>query len=128
MDLDDRLREWAFYFRDRKKLERCKSIEHRFQATSDDAEKEGWGEPSPPESRSNRLYSIRRALQTHDVIQQLDKKYKWVVTYGYAYPGLPRFVVLRALKRFTGARFTWNAYLDALGIGRMRVYAMLARS
>lgn len=126
--VDERLWEWAHFFKDRKIRERCKSIESRFQATSDDFAAEGWGDTeAAPQSRPERLYSLRRAIETHDVIQQLDRKYKWVLTYGYCFPGLPRFVVLRALKRFTGTRLTWNAYLDTLDIGRMRVYSMLAK-
>jgi hypothetical protein len=124
--LDERLWEWAYYFKDRQRLERCKSIEHRFQATSDDFAKEGWGDSeAAPSVRPARSYAARRAIQTHEVIQQLDKLYKWVLTYGYCYPSLPRFVVLRAIKRFTGRRLTWGSYLDTLDIGRMRVYSML---
>jgi hypothetical protein len=127
-DVDERLNEWAYYFRDRQRLERCKSIEHRFQATSDDFAKEGWGDTeSAPQVRPERSYALLRAIQTHEAIQKLDRKYRWIITYGYCYPGLPRFVVLKALRKFTGIRFTWNAYLDNLEIGRMRIYAMLCR-
>lgn len=127
-DLDERLWEWAHHFRDRQRLERCKSIEHRFQATSDDFAAEGWGDTeSAPSVAPARSYSLRRALETHEVIQQMDKLYKWVLTYGYCYPGLPRFVVLKAIRRFTGRRLTWGAYLDTLDIGRMRVYSLLSR-
>ena len=127
-DVDERLWEWAHHFRDRKTLERCKSIEHRFQATSDDFAKEGWGDTeTAPSVAPGRSYSLRRALETHDVIQQLDRIYKWALTYGYCYPGLPRFVVLKALRKFTGRRLTWAAYLDTLDIGRMRVYSQLCR-
>lgn len=125
-DIDERLWEWAWYFRDRQKLSQCKSIEHRFQATSDDFAAEGWGDTeTAPKVRSTALYSVPRAIQTHEAIQQLDRIYKWALTYGYCYPGLPRFVVLKALRKFTGRRLSWNAYLDTLDIGRMRVYSLL---
>ena len=127
-DLDERLWEWAHHFRDRKSLERCKSIEHRFKATSDDFAAEGWGDTdAAPRVAPARSYSLRRALETHEVIQQMDRLYKWVLTYGYCYPGLPRFIVLKALRKFTGRRLTWDAYLDTLDIGRMRVYSLLYR-
>jgi hypothetical protein len=88
-DVDERLNEWAYYFRDRQRLERCKSIEHRFQATSDDFAKEGWGDTeSAPQVRPERSYALLRAIQTHEAIQKLDRKYRWIITYGYCYPGL----------------------------------------
>lgn len=126
-DLDERLWEWGYFFRDRKRLEQCRSIEHRFQPHSEDFAAEGWGdEEAAPSVQPARSYRLPRAIETHDVIQQLDRKYKWVLTYGYCYPSLPRFVVLRALKKFTGSRLTWKSYLETLDIGRMRVYAMLS--
>lgn len=123
-DLDERLWEWAYFFKDRKRLEACKSIEHRYRRSSDDADPEGWGEvEAAPKTQPARSYRLLRALETHEIVQALDRKYKWALTYGYCYPSLPRFVVLRALKRFTGSRMTWKAYLETLDIGRMRVYA-----
>jgi hypothetical protein len=93
-ETDERLREWAHYFRDVKKLERCKSIEHRFQAQSEDFSREGWGdEEAAPTASPARSYSLRRAISTHEAIQQLDRIYKWALTYGYCYPSLPKFVV-----------------------------------
>lgn len=126
IEVDERLWEWAHFFRDRRRLERCRSIENRYRAVGDDRE-EGWGDAeAAPESRPTRLYIASRALHTHEVIQQLDRKYKWAITYGFCYPHLPRFVVLRAMKKFTGSRLTWKAYLDVLDIGRIRVAATLS--
>jgi hypothetical protein len=125
-EVDERLAEWAWAFRDRKRLETCKSIEHRFKATSDDFAIEGWGDTeSAPSVAPARSYSLRRALETHEVVQQLDRLYKWALTYGYCYPGLPRFVVLKAIRKFTGRRLTWAAYLDVLDMGRIRVHGLL---
>jgi hypothetical protein len=127
-DLEERLWEWAYFFKDRKRLERCRSIEHRFQAHSEDFAAEGWGDmETAPSVAPARSYRLPRAIQTHDVIQTLDRKYKWALTYGYCFPSLPKFVVLRSLKKFTGHRMTWNAYLEILDIGRMRVYSLLHR-
>lgn len=126
--VDERLWEWAWAFKDRKRWERCRSIEHRFQATSDDFAAEGWGDTeSAPQSRPERLYSLRRAIETHELIQQLDRKYRWAITYGYCYPSLPKYVVTRLMKKYTGTRMSWNAFLEILDIGRMRVYALLVR-
>lgn len=125
-DLDDRLWEWAWYFKDRQRLNKCKSIEHRFQATSDDFAKEGWGDTeTAPSVRPVRNYRVLRALETHDVIQTLDKHYKWALTYGYCYPGLPRHLILRLMKKYSGRYLTWGKFLDELDIARMRVYSML---
>jgi hypothetical protein len=126
-DLEERLWEWAWAFRDIKRSEKCRSIEHRFRATSEDFAAEGWGDTeAAPRVQPARSYSLRRAIETHEVIQQLDKKYKWALTYGYCYPSLPRGIVLRCLKKFTGSRLTWKTYLEILDIGRIRVYAMLS--
>lgn len=124
--VDDRLREWAWYFRDRKQLNHCKSIEHRFQAHSDDFAAEGWGDmESAPKAQPSRSYQVLRALETHEVIGHLPLVNKWAITYGFCYPYLPKFVVLRAMKKFTGRRIAWKAFIEALDIGRFRVYTSI---
>ena len=121
--VDERLREWAYYFRDRKSLERCRSIESRFKATSDDFSTEGWGDmDSAPSVRPGASYSLLRAVQTHEQIQALDKLYKWALTFGFCYPSQPRYLVLRFMKKYTGRRMTWTAFLEALDIARVRLY------
>lgn len=124
---DDLLREWGWFFRDRKSFEHCRSIEHRFRATSDDFSAEGWGDmESAPSVRPARSYSILRAEKTQDAIIQLDRIYRWALTYGYAYPGLPKFVVLRCMKKYTGRRLNWRGYLEVLDIARMRLHTTIA--
>ncbi len=124
---DERLREWAYFFRDRRQLERCRSIESRFRASSDDFAVEGWGDmESAPSVRPARSYQLLRALETHDAVQGLEKLYKWSVTFGFAYPYLPRFLVLRLIRKYTGRRLTWNGYLEALDIGRFRVHTSIS--
>lgn len=124
---DERLREWAYFFRDRKSLERCRSIESRFRAASEDFAVEGWGDmDAAPSVRPARSYQLLRALETHEAVQELDKLYKWAITFGFAYPYLPRFVVLRAIKKYAGRKVTWQAYLEALDIGRMRVHTTIS--
>lgn len=123
---DDRLREWAYHFRDRKKLEHCRSIEHRFRAQSEDFAREGWGDmEAAPSVRLGRSYSVLRAIETHEAIQELDRIYRWALTYSYCYPSLPRFVVLRCMRKFTGRRLNWRGYEEALDIARFRLHTTI---
>ena len=124
-DVDERLWEWAYFFKDRKRLQSCKSIEHRYRRQSGDADPEGWGEPVSPKTQPARSYRLLRALETHEVIQGLERKYKWALTYGYCYPSLPRYLILRLVKKYTSHRLTWKSYLETLDVGRMRVYFLL---
>lgn len=121
---DERLWEWAYFFRDRRRLEHCRSIEHRFRATSEDFGPDGWGdEDAAPRTKPARSYRLLRALETDDAIRSLDRIYKWALTYAYCYPGLPKYVVLRCMKKYTGRRLNWQSYLEALDIGRVRVHS-----
>lgn len=128
-EIDERLNEWGYFFRDRKRLETCKSIEHRYKPHSDDYAKEGWGNiETPPKSSPARSYRLLRALETHEAIGTLDIKYRWGLTYAFCYPGLTRHLVLRMLKKHTGRRFTWAGYLELVDLGRLRVHAVLLNS
>lgn len=121
-DVDERLREWAFFFRDIKARSHCASIEHKFRATSEDFGPNGWGDmESAPQVRRSSLWSLREALKTHDAINGLDKPYKWALTYAFCYPSLPRFIVLRAMKRWTGRRLSWSGFCDLTDIARIRL-------
>jgi hypothetical protein len=127
-EVDTRLREWGDYFRDRRRLARCGSAEGRFKPHSDDYAIEGWGEPGavpqmPPRARD----WVLRAIETNDAIMKLQLVQRWCVSYAFAYPNLPRFVVLRALKKFTQRRLSWQQYMDQVDIGRLRVWAHLMR-
>ena len=126
-DLDERLWEWAAYFRDYRPTGKCASVEGRYQRHSDDLSEEVSEEvreaPKPPRPRD----WVLRAISTHEVIQTLDRKYKWAITYAYCYPSLPKFVVLRLMKKYTGRHLNWKSYLDILDIGRMRVWTMTTR-
>lgn len=127
VDLDERLWEWACYFRDYRPTGRCKSLEGRYQRHSDDLGEEVSEEVREAPKRPRARDWVLRAIQTHEAIQQLDRKYKWALTYAYCYPGLPKFVVLRLLKKYTGHRLNWKAYLEILDIGRMRVWTLTTR-
>jgi hypothetical protein len=121
---DELLWEWGAYFRDRRQFERCRSIESRFNAYDPEVRDEGWGEPGPPLLRPP--MNVRRVLKTHDAVQQLPVVNKWALTYGYAYPYLPKFVVLRAMRKYTGRRLAWQAFMDALDVARFRVHTTIS--
>lgn len=125
-ELDERLWEWGHFFRDRKHLEHCRSIEHRFRAASEDFGPDGWGDmDAAPRSQPAKSYRLLRAIETHEAIQTQERPYKWAITYAYCYPSLPKFVVLRSMKKYTGRRLAWAAFLDLLDIGRVRVYTTI---
>jgi len=125
-EVDDRLREWAFFFRDRRRLETCASIEKRFQPHSEDFGPGGWGDnEAPPPDRSTRDFRLPRALETHDAVQALETRYKWCLTYAFCYPSLQRHVVLRWIKRRTKRHLTWAQYLESVDFARLRVFSAL---
>lgn len=125
-EIDELLKEWAFFFRDRRNRERCKSIESRFQPHSEDFAKEGWGDmdatPSKPKN-----YLLLRALRTHEALQSLPKIQKWAITYYFCYPHLPRGMVLRCMKKWVGERVSWKVYTEQVEIGKLKVHAVLMR-
>lgn len=122
---DEFLWEWAHFFRDRRYLERCRSIEHRFQPHSEDFAKEGWGDQEAAPSQTKKSYLMARALRTHDAVMQLPREQKWAITYRYCYPALHKNLVLRLMKKWTGRRLNWKTYEETLEIGRFRVYAWI---
>lgn len=103
------------------------SLEGRYQRHSDDMGEEGVSEetreaPKPPRPRD----WVLQALATHEVIQTLDRKYRWALTYAYCYPSLPKHLVLRLMKKYTGRYMAWKAYLELVDIARIRVYTLSA--
>jgi hypothetical protein len=126
-EVDERLREWAAYFKDRKRWDRCKSLEGLYQPHSEDYAKEGWGSNESAPTQPRLPVNVLRAIQTQELIQQLDRKYRWAITYGYCYPSLPKHMVTRLMKKYTGVRMSWALFLETLDIGRMRVYALIVR-
>lgn len=130
-DDTERMCEWGAYFRDRRRWETCKSLESKFQPGSDDYVREGWGEPEKPPAPPPRARDwVLRAMAVQDAMTALSKadggrKYVWALTYAYAYPSLPKFVVLRLMKKYTGRRLAWNAFRDLVDIGRIRVWSLI---
>ena len=123
-ELDERLKEWARHFRDRRRLERCRSIEGRFNPHAPGSWDAGWGDPEAAPSYLPPIV-LPRVLRTHACVQSLQKPGKWAITLGFCYPGLQRYQVLKILKKYTGRRFTWKSYLNELEMARLRVWACL---
>ncbi len=124
-EVEERLWEWAFYFRDRKRLERCHSIEHMFRPHSEDFAKEGWGDMEAAPSKTVKNFLLLRAIQTQEALMQLPKPQKWAITYRYCYPSLQRGLVLRMMKKWSGQRMNWKSYQEQLEIGLFRMHVWL---
>jgi len=123
-EVDDRLKEWAVYFRNRTKLSTCGSAERLYKPHSDDYAVEGWGDP-PPVPKSPQRRSLLRAIEVNEALVKIPLLNRWALTYGYAYGHLPRFIVLRAMKRHTRKRLTWKEFLDSVDIGKVRIWRVL---
>ena len=126
-EIDDRLKEWAVYFRDRSRLTTCGSAERLYKPHSDDYAIEGWGD-LPPTPKAPQKRSLLRAIEVNDALVQIPLVNRWALTYGYAYAHLPRFLVLRAMKRRTSRRMNWREFLDSVDIGRVRIWRVLEKS
>jgi hypothetical protein len=123
-ELDELLQEWGRYFRDKRLYQRCMSIEGRYDRFAPGSWDSGWGDPGAPQAILPPVV-VSRVLRTHECVQRLPKPSKWAITYGYCYPNMERYKVLKFLRKWTGRKLTWNEYLDTLDIGRMRIWAML---
>lgn len=123
-DIDERLREWAHFFKDRRRFDHCRSIEHRYHRKAGDADPDGWGDiEAAPVQRAT--FILPRAIQTHEAVMQLVKVQKWSVTYAYCYPALPKGLVLRCMKKWVGKPVSWKVFLEQVEIARYRVAAAL---
>src|SRR5690242_2826055 len=121
-ELEDRLIEWARFFKDRHKYMQCGSLESNFTAYRNlpGARDEGWDSPGAPE-RVLPAVVVPRAIQTNDAIVALPERvYRWVITYHYCFPGLERWRILKAIRKYSGRRLNWKEYGEALDIARIR--------
>lgn len=125
-NVDERLPEWAAYHKDRARLQKCGSLEGNYQRHAGEPDPDGWGEPTVPAQKPIRERNwVLRAIKTNEAVMQLNIVQKWCVTYHYCYPGLPRFVILRAVKRFTKRHLTWKDFQDQVEIARFRLAVLL---
>lgn len=106
-------------------MERCQSIEHRYKPIAGDGDPDGWGDEQAAPTSPKPSVNVLRAIQTNDAIRQLPKMQAWSITYYYAYPHLPRGMVLRCLKKWIGKPVTWKVFLEQVEVGRFRVAAIL---
>ena len=123
-EVDELLWDWAAYFRDYKPQGRCMSLEGLYQRHSDALAEEVSEEVREAPKRPRPRNWVLRAIQTHEAIQQLDKQYKWALTYCYCYPSLPKFVVLRLMKKYANKHLSWTRYMEVVDIARMRVWSL----
>ena len=124
-DVDERLREWAYFFRDRRRFDSCRSIEHRFRRVFGEGDPDGWGDLEKPAPDNRPKPQLLRAIETHEALMTLPKTQKWAITYAFCYPGLPRGLVLRCMRKWTGRPVTWRIYVEQIEIGRFRVRDIL---
>lgn len=138
-EIEDLLREWAHFFRDRRALVphngklvaptfRCGSGEHNFRPHSDDFAAEGWGEMAKPPSDRRRTFLLSRAIKTNEAIVKLPKTQRWALTYQFCYPHLPKGMTLRMMKKWVGRPVSWKVYVEQIEVGRFRLYAWLKTS
>lgn len=128
-EFEDLLVEWSRYYKDRRSLTKCGSIEKLYNRNMPGARDSGWGDPGAPEPTVAPVV-VPRAIRTNEAIvglgsDSMGRLYKWCITYHYCFPGLDRSRILRSLKKFSGRRLTWKQYGEALDIARMRVWTLL---
>ena len=123
-ELDERLKEWARYFRDRHRYNRVQSIEGRFNPYSPGSWDSGWGEPEAPQSVLPEI-KLPRVLLTHTAVHELPRLHRWAITYAYCYANLERWQVLKFIKKYTGQRISWKSYLEVVDIGRVRIWSRI---
>ena|SRR5690242_1549974 len=125
-ELEERLMEWARYFRDRHKYSRCASLEGNFNPHAPGAWDSGWGDPGAPTAPLPAI-DVQRAIRTNEAIVGLPERvYRWCITYHYCFPQLDRHVILKAMRKYSGRRLTWAKYTEALDIAKLRVWAALS--
>jgi hypothetical protein len=128
-ELEDRLIEWGRFFRDRHRFTKCASIEGNFNPHAPGAWDGGWGEPGAPTAPLPAI-DVLRAIRTNEALISLGsdsvgKVYKWSITYHYCFPGLERWRVLKAIRKYSGRRLNWKQYGEALDIARIRLWTLL---
>lgn len=111
-----RLREWAYYFRDRPTKGKAGSAEGN------------WRSPQVWEAQKPKpVVSLLRAIETQGLLQELPKPNHRALAWRYCYPWLPLGIPLRSLSRRLGYRITLRVYDDLVTLGEYRLAALLDR-
>lgn len=132
-ETEERLRLWGSYYRDRYRWNKTLSIEGNFQPGSDDYIREGWGDPekapNPPPKKRNWILDAHAVQDAVTRISRIEdgRLLAWALTYHYAYPFLPKGLVLRVMRKHNGGRrMNWQTFELWVERGVYRVAALLA--
>src|SRR3990167_8022401 len=114
-DVDERLREWAYFFRDRRRFDSCRSIEHRFRRVFGEGDPDGWGDLEKPAPDNRPKPQLLRAIETHEALMTLPKTQKWAITYAFCYhvTGLPVHFLMHLKNNPLGRPGKQNTYVIA---------------
>lgn len=110
----NRLREWAYYFRDRPINGKAGSAEGNWRSP------QIWDPPNP-----RPVVSLLRAIETQGLLQELPTPNHRALAWRYAYPWLPLGIPLRSLSRRLGYRITLRVYEDLVTLGEYRLAALI---
>lgn len=113
----NRLREWAYYFRDRPIKGKAGSAEGNWRSP------QVWDPPNPKP-----VVSLLRAIETQGYLQQLPTPNHRALSWRYAYPWLPLGIPLRSLSRRLGYRVNLRTYEELVTIGEYRLASLLYKS
>lgn len=108
------LREWAYYFRDRRRRLRTGSAEGAWRSP------QCWYPVAPKPD-----YSLLRAIQTWSILRGLPVMNYRALTWRFCYPQLPLGIPLRALSRRAGYRINQREYENLVTLGEIRVAVAL---
>ena len=113
----NRLREWAYYFRDRPIKGKAGSAEGN------------WRSPQVWEAQKPKpVVSLLRAIETQGYLQQLPKPNFRALTFRYCWPWLPVGIPLRHLTRRVGYRVNLRTYEELVTIGEYRLASLLYKA
>jgi len=110
----ERLREWAWFFRDRARKSMCGSAEKAWRSP------QCWEAPAPRPA-----FSQLRAIETQALLQRIPVPNHRALCWRYAYPFLPLGIPLRNLSRRLGYRVSLRQYEELVAIGEYRLTALL---
>lgn len=109
-----RLREWAYYFRDRPTKGKAGSAEGN------------WRSPQVWEAQKPKpVVSLLRAIETQGLLKQLPTPNHRALAWRFAYPWLPLSIPLRHLSRRLGHRVNLKEYDELVQIGEYRLAVLI---